>query len=50
LRRLVDGGCRFYAIGPQTAETLVKLGIPVNAVADHGGGDGLVDAALKDLR
>ena len=46
---LVQGGCRFYAIGPTTAATMQTLGLPLAAMADDATVAGLVAAVTRDL-
>jgi uroporphyrinogen III methyltransferase/synthase len=48
-RGLVERGCRFYAIGPQTAATMATLGLPVAAVAEEASVSGLIAVIRKDL-
>ncbi len=42
-------GCRLYAIGPQTAATILAHGLPVAAVADGASVSGLVDTVVRDF-
>jgi uroporphyrinogen III methyltransferase/synthase len=44
-----QAGCRFYAIGPQTAATLTAHGLAVAAVAEDASVAGLVQAVVRDF-
>jgi uroporphyrinogen III methyltransferase/synthase len=47
-RAWVAGGCRLYAIGPQTAATLHQHGLPIAGVAADASIPGLVAAVVAD--
>ena len=44
-----QAGCRFYAIGPQTAATLTGHGLAVAAVAEDASVAGLVQVVVRDF-
>jgi uroporphyrinogen III methyltransferase/synthase len=46
LARLVQSGCRFISIGPQTSATMQRLGIPLAAQAGQASMAGLVQAVI----
>ncbi len=46
---LLAAGCRFYAIGPQTAATLRERGLPVAGMAEEASVDGLVQTVVRDF-
>lgn len=46
---LITAGCRFYAIGPQTAATLGAHGLPIAAMAEEATIPALVQAVVRDL-
>jgi uroporphyrinogen III methyltransferase/synthase len=47
---LIAAGCRFYAIGPQTAGTLAERGLPVAAQAAEASVAALIETVVADLR
>ncbi len=47
---LIAGGCRWYAIGPQTAATMAAHGLPIAATAEDATIAALVQAVVADLR
>ena len=49
LDQWLKSGCRLYAIGPQTAATLIAHGLPVAATADGASVEGLVHAVVRDF-
>jgi uroporphyrinogen III methyltransferase/synthase len=49
LEQWLKSGCRLYAIGPQTAGTLLAYGLPVAATADGASVAGLVEAVVRDF-
>jgi uroporphyrinogen III methyltransferase/synthase len=49
LRLLTSQGCRFIAIGPQTAATMSAMGIPVSATAEHASVESLVACVASEL-
>jgi len=46
---LIAAGCRFYAIGPQTAATMNANGLPIAATAEEATIPALVQAVVRDL-
>lgn len=46
---LVADGCRFFAIGPQTAATMAAQSIPLCAMAQEAGVQALVQAVIEHL-
>ena len=49
IRTLTTNGCRFYAIGPQTAATMRAQSLPIAAMAEEATIAGLVAAVARDL-
>jgi uroporphyrinogen III methyltransferase/synthase len=50
VRNLVDSGCRFISIGPQTSDTMRALSIPLAAQADQASVASLVQATILACR
>ncbi|HEX3135045.1 MAG TPA: uroporphyrinogen-III C-methyltransferase [Planctomycetota bacterium] len=46
---LIAAGCRYYAIGPQTAATMTANGLPIAAMAEEATIPALVQAVVRDL-
>jgi uroporphyrinogen-III synthase len=49
LHTLVTKGCRFYAIGPQTAAAVTAAGLTCAGTADEATIDALVALVVRDL-
>jgi uroporphyrinogen-III synthase len=46
---LTASGCRYYAIGPQTAQSMIKHGLAIAATAPAATIPDLVQTVVRDL-